>query len=102
MTVINLERDWERVVDIWVRVIDALPNPRMQLFESIYEMRKLDRGIDYPLRRLLNSERYSSKIRTYGSTSGGFGRHPFRWDNKLWLLIRIKLSLDETKETEAI
>lgn len=87
----TLEQDWERVVDVWVRVFDLLPNKDMQLFESIYDMRKLDRGIDYPLRRLLDSEKYSNRIRTYGSTTGGFGKNPFRWDNKVWLLIRVKI-----------
>jgi hypothetical protein len=90
----SLEQDWERVLDVWIRVKDALPNPEMQLFESIYEMRKLDRGIDHPLRRLLDSDKYGSKIRTYGSTSNGFGKHPFKWDNKVWLLIRVKTSIE--------
>lgn len=93
----NLEQDWERVLDVWVRIKDAFPNPEMRLFESIYEMRKLDRGIDYPLRRLLDSEKYGQRIRVYGSISGGFGRSPFRWDNKVWLLIRVKTSLRAKK-----
>lgn len=96
----SLKEDWERVVDVWVRVMDMSSNPDMLLFESIYEMRKLDRGIDFPLRRLLDSKEYGGRIRTYGSTSSGFGRHPFRWDNKIWLLIRLKLccSLSESRK----
>lgn len=86
----TLEEDWKRVLDVWNKVKAKHWNPRIMLFETIYEMRKMDRGIDYPLRRLLNSKEYRGRIRTYGCPSSAFGRHPFKWNNKVWLLVEIK------------
>jgi len=86
----SIDDDWDRVLSVWSRIKNAHFDPSIKLFEDIYEMRKVDRGIDYPLRRLLGSEKYKSRIRVYGGTSSSFGRHPFRWDGKHWLLIRVK------------
>ncbi len=86
----SLSQDWERVVKAWNTYNINHWNPSLVLFIEIYDLRKIDRGIDYPLRRLLDSEKYRSRIRCYGCTSSGFGRYPFRWNGRKWLLIRIK------------
>jgi len=95
---VKLKDDWQRVCSVWNKVKNNHWNPYLVIFEEIYDMRKIDRGIDYPLRRLLNSKEYGNKIRTYGCPSSMFGRHPFRWDNKVWLLIQVKV--DETKNDQ--
>jgi len=87
----KIENDWKRVCDVWFKIKNAHWNPSLVICEEIYDMRKVDRGIDYPLRRLLDSKEYGYKICTYGCPSFMFGRHPFRWDNKVWLLIRINV-----------
>ena len=86
----TLKDDFVRVLAVWKTVKTNHWNPSLVLFEEIYDMRKFDRGIDYPLRRLLDSEEYGNKIRVYGCPSSCFGKHPFQWDNKVWLLIRVK------------
>ena len=87
----NLDEDWDRVADVWTQYVSSHPYPRMAIFAGITDLRKHDRGIDYPLRRLLNSEKYGKYIRTYGAPSGKYPRYPFRWDNKIWACIRVKL-----------
>ena len=86
----DLNKDWDRVVKAWQTYKENHWNPSLVLSITIYELRKLDRGIDYPLRRLLDSKEYGNRIRTYGAPTHHFGRYPFRWDKKHWLLIRVK------------
>ena len=85
-----LGEDWQRLRHAFDEVKQHHWNPSLILSVEIYDLRKYDRGIDYPLRRLLASKEYGNKIRTFGAPSGQFGRHPFYWDEKVWLLIRVK------------
>lgn len=86
----NLKADWERVVRVWRTCKENHWNPSLVLFAEIYALRKIDRSIDYPLRRLLDSQEYGNRIRTYGCPPHMFGRHPFKWKGKHWLLIKVK------------
>lgn len=88
----DLKKDWERVVNVWNTYKDNHWNSTLIISISIYDLRKIDRGIDYPLRRLLDSEEYGNRIQVYGCPTSHFGRHPFKWNNRHWLLIRIKFS----------
>ena len=98
----TLEQDWERVFRVYEQVRKAHWNPQIVVSLEIYDLRKVDRGIDYPLRRLLNSE-YRKNIRTYGAPSSAFGRHPFiSSDGKHWLLIRVakkEVALNANQQT---
>ncbi len=97
----NLDKDWRRVVAVWEKWKSLLPYPRMGLFAGIVDLRKHDRGIDFPLRRLLDSEKYGDCIRTYGAPSSKYPRYPFRWNNKVWDSVRIKLQSSIRSQTLA-
>ncbi len=86
----NLEKDWERVRKAFEQFKQHHWNPSLIVSIGIYDLRKYDRGIDFALRRLLDSKEYREKIRTFGAPSSQFGRHPFRWDNKVWESVRVK------------
>lgn len=87
----TIEEDWERVSRVWNKVRQSHWNPQLAVFLSIYNLRKIDRGIDYPLRRLLRSEKYRHRIRLYGGPTGSFGRYPFRdGEGRVWSLIKLK------------
>lgn len=97
----DLDEDWKRVVEVWNKWRANHWSPRDSIFAGITDLRKLDRGIDYPLRRLLDSEKYGWYVRAYGGPSSAYSKiSPFRWDNKLWLLIRIKVKEFQEKEAE--
>lgn len=94
----TLEEDWERVKKAF---IEAKKNDN-PIFAANHmfgycrypkELRKADnRGIDFALRRLLDSDEYQDRIRLYGAPTGHFGRNPFI-DSKgyKWALVRIKI-----------
>lgn len=85
-----LRDDYERVKRAWDAFKKSHWNPSLVLSVHITELRKLDRGIDYPLKRLMNSQEYARKIRAYGAPSHKTARSPFKWNGKHYTLIRVK------------
>ena len=86
------ENDWGLVSEAWKKVVSHHWNPTVKLFAEPKELRKYGgRKIDNALRRLLDSEKYSSRIRLYGGPSHLTPRNPFRWNNRNWSLIRIEI-----------
>jgi hypothetical protein len=97
---LTLEQDWDRVFKVYEQVRNAHWCPRLVISLEIYDLRKVDQGIDYPLRRLLDSD-YRKNIRTYGAPSSEFGRHPFiSSDGRHWLLIRVTPKEDSTNANQ--
>ena len=86
----TIQEDWERVVKVWCKWKEDSAYPDMALFALITDLRKYDKGIDYPLRRLKGHEKYSHLIRTYGAPSSKYPRYPFKWNGRIWALIRVK------------
>lgn len=96
----NLDEDWNRVVEIWRKWIGDHPLPDMALFAMITDLRKYDKGIDYPLRRLLASSEYGQGIRVYGAPPSKYPRYPFRWNKKIWALVRVKTDFCEKGDSK--
>ena len=87
----NLEDDWIRVVNAFLKVKDSHWSPRVKIFFIPKELRQADnRGIDFAIRRLLDSEEYSSRIRLYGGPSGTIPRNPFKYKGRVYSLLSIK------------
>jgi len=86
----TIQEDWERVVNVWCKWREDSAYPDMALFALITDLRKYDKGIDYPLRRLLDQKKFSHLIRTYGAPPSKYPRYPFKWNGKIWALIRVK------------
>lgn len=87
----DLEQDWTRVCKVWKEVKEKHWNPSLVIFETIYDMRKVDRKIDVPLRHLLDSRKYRSKIRLYGGPTGSCGNRPFRYKGRIYSLIKVRM-----------
>jgi hypothetical protein len=92
----SLEKDWSRLKRAFEQFREHHWNPSLIASVEIYDLRKYDRGIDYPLRRLLDSREYGMRIRVFGCPSSQFGRHPFRWNEKVWSMVRVKEFLVRT------
>lgn len=85
----TLEQDWVRLKNAFV---EATKNDNPVFGAYPQELRKADnRGIDFILRRLLASEKYSQRIRLYGGPSSTLAQNPFV-DSKgfKFCVIRIK------------
>jgi hypothetical protein len=63
----TLEEDWKRVEKAFTRYKQNHWNPQLIYSINIYDLRKFDRGIDYPLRRLLESKEYGNNLRLFGA-----------------------------------
>ena len=98
----DLDADIRRVNDIWQKWQADQAYPDMALFAMITDLRKYDKGIDYPLRRILNSDKYRRCVRTYGAPPSKYPRYPFRWNDRIWALIRVRPQFceDTDKETK--
>lgn len=99
----DLDEDWNRVVKVWRKWRASQWNPSLAVFAEITELRELDRGIDYPLRRLLDSEKYGWYVRGYGAPTSTYSKmNPFRHNNgRLYVLIRVKVEEFYEKEAKA-
>ena len=87
------ERDWEIVSTAWDNVVKKHWNPSLKLFAEPKELRKEGgRGIDARLRRLLDSDKYWQYIHVYGSPCNCVPRNPFRWNKRVWSLIKVDTS----------
>ena len=86
----TLEEDWERVKNAYLKVKNAHWNPPVLLYVEPKELRKADnRGIDFAIRRLLDSKEYSYLIRLYGAPTSLYPRNPFCYNATVWALIKI-------------
>lgn len=90
------KNDWERVKNAFVK---AIKNYGFPFAVQPKELRQADnRGIDFALRRLLESGEYNDKIRLYGAPSSLYPRNPFvTKDGTRWALIRVKLEVQKQK-----
>ena len=87
----GLDEDWTRVLNAFLRVKSSHWNPPVKIFYAPKELRQADnRGIDFVIRRLLDSEKYSSRIRLYGSPAHMVPRNPFRYKGRVYSLLSIK------------
>ena len=86
--IMKLENDWNRLLTAWQKFKERHGAPDLVMSASIYDLRAIDREVNYSLRRLLNSP-YKERIRLYGAPSRQFGKHPFRYDGKVWYSVRI-------------
>ena len=83
------DEDFQRVSEVWLKIKRGHFIPNVVLFEDIRAMRKEDRGIDWRLRRLLDSKVYQDRIRLYGGPCRLVPRFPFRWKGRKYGLIQI-------------
>jgi len=92
----SLKRDWERVKNAFIKAVKDYGVP---FAVEPQELRKADnRGVDFALRRLLESGEYDKRLRLYGVPTDLYPRNPFvTSDGKRWALIRVKLEAQKQK-----
>lgn len=60
--VMTIEQDWERLKKIFLKVKGQSAYPDMFIYAHIQDLRKVDRGVDFVIRRLMSDPEYSSRI----------------------------------------
>ena len=70
------EQDWKRLKKIFLKVKEQSAYPDMFIYAHIQILRKLDRGVDYVIRRLMVDPEYSNRIRLHSGP--GPPRYPLR------------------------
>lgn len=86
----QLKADWELVKRVWNENKERSQNPRSVFYAHITELRRIDRKIEEPLRRLLDTGEYIGRIGVHGAPAPFVAKCPFKWNGKHYTFISVR------------